>query len=81
MILIQHPFKMVYDETGHLIEVILAAEDFLTYLRSVMVENDWETVPPHLQDAIDRMLIDEVRIEKETALDLDTVLASDESGR
>ena len=81
MILIQHPFKMVYDETGHLIEVILAAEDFLTYLRSVMAENDWDTLPPHLQDAIDRMLIDEVRIEKETALDLDTVLASDESGR
>ncbi|NIT59768.1 MAG: hypothetical protein GWN00_27165 [Aliifodinibius sp.] len=81
MALIQHPLKMVYDDTGRLVEVILSAEDFLIYLRSIMAEADWETLPEHLQDAIDRMLIDEVRIEKETALDLDMVLADDENER
>jgi hypothetical protein len=77
MILIQHPPKMVYDEAGRLVEVILSAEDFRSYLRSLLTENDWETLPKHLQDTIDRMLIDEVRAEKETAFDLETVLADD----
>jgi hypothetical protein len=81
MVLIQHPFKMVYDETGHLVEVIVSAADFLAYLRSVQVESDWETLPVHVQDAIDRMLIDEVRAEKETTLDLDAVLLDDERSR
>ncbi len=35
------------------------------------------TLPRHLQDAIDRLLIDEVRGEREQALALDTVLAGD----
>jgi hypothetical protein len=43
-------------------------------LRSLAAEEEWETLPEHLQDAIDRLLIDEVRFEKETALDLETVL-------
>lgn len=81
MVLIQHPFKMVYDEAGRLVEVIVSAEDFLAYLRSVQAENDWETLPGHVQDAIDRILIDEVRAEKETALDLDAVLADAENSR
>lgn len=76
MVLLQHPFKMVYDESDSLVEVILSADDFLAYLRSIMVESDWETLPAPLQDAIDRMLIDEIRAEKETALDLDIVLAN-----
>ena len=75
MVLIQHPPKLVYDDAGHLVEVILSAEDFLAYLRKVAAETDWETLPAHLQDAIDRMLIDEVRAEKEMAFDLDAVLA------
>jgi hypothetical protein len=40
-------------------------------------EADWETLPAHLQDAIDRLLIDDVRTEKETAVDLSAVLAND----
>jgi hypothetical protein len=72
---------MVYDEAGHLVEVIVSAEDFLAYLRSVQMESDWDTLSEHVQDAIDRMLIDEVRAEKETALDLDAVLVEDENSR
>jgi hypothetical protein len=78
MVLMSNPPKLVYDESGHLIEVIFPASDYLAYLRSVAEEEDWESLPAHLQDAIDRLLIDDVRTEKETAVDLMTVLANDE---
>ncbi|MEW5988528.1 MAG: hypothetical protein AB1791_18015 [Chloroflexota bacterium] len=74
-VLIQHPPKMVYDNDGRLIEVILAAEDFRAYLRSLAGQTDWAKLPTYLQDAIDRMLIDEVRHEKEAAFDLEVVLS------
>jgi hypothetical protein len=73
--LIEHYPKMVYDENGRLVEVILAAEDFSTYLRWLARQVDWESLPEPLQDAIDRLLIDEVRGEKGAARDLDSVLA------
>ncbi len=79
MDLIQAPPKMVYDNGGDLVEVILSADDFRTYLRTLMAQADWETLPPHLQDAIDRLLLDEVRSEKHQALALETVLAGDET--
>jgi len=44
--------------------------DYLAYLRALAAETDWEILPSHLQDAIDQMLVDEVRSEKELALDL-----------
>ncbi len=75
MILIEHPPKMVYNEQGHLIEVILSANDFRAYLNSLRKENDWDPLPKHLQDAIDIMLIDEVRSEKASARDLNAVLS------
>ena len=74
MVHIKRPPKLVYDESGRLVEVILSAEDYIAYLRSLAAEEEWETLPEHLQDAVDRLLIDEVRYEKETALDLETVL-------
>ncbi len=74
MVLIKHPPKFIYDDSGHLVEVILAAEDFMAYLRAIAADEDWETLPVYLQDAVDRLLIDEVRIEKDSALDLETVL-------
>lgn len=79
MSLIQAPPKMVYDNGGDLVEVILSADDFRTYLRTLMAQADWETLPHHLQDAIARLLIDEVRNEKPQALALETVLAGDET--
>jgi hypothetical protein len=77
MVLMTNPPKLVYDESGRLIEVILTAGDYLAYLRSLADEMDWESLPAHLQDAIDRMLIDDVRNEKETAVDLDAVLTDE----
>ncbi len=74
MVLIKNPPKLVYDDSGRLVEVILSAEDFTAYIRSLMAEEDWETLPEHLRDAVDRLLIDDVRNEKKNAFDLDAVL-------
>lgn len=76
MLLIETPPKMVYDNTGKLIEVILSAQDYLAYLRMVAAESDWEALPPHLQDAIDRFMIDEVRDERTAAFDLEEALSA-----
>ncbi|VAW40535.1 hypothetical protein MNBD_CHLOROFLEXI01-2349 [hydrothermal vent metagenome] len=79
MVLMESPPKLVYDDSGHLVEVILLAEDYMAYLRNLAAEADWETLPPHLQDAIDRLLIDDVRSEKEDAIDLETLFADSAS--
>ena len=79
MVIMANPPKLVYNDEGRLIEVILSAEDYLAYLRGVMAEEDWETLPPHLQDAIDRMLIDEVRMADEETFDLEALLADSEA--
>ena len=73
MVLISHPPKFVYDSSGRLVEVILSAEDFTAYLRELSAKEDWETLPEYLQDAVDRLLIDEVRIEKDSAEDIENV--------
>ncbi len=75
MPMIQAPPKMVYNSGGDLVEVILSADDFRTYLRTLLAESDWEALPPHLQDAVDRLLIDDVRGEKQQAIALEAVLA------
>lgn len=79
MILMANPPKLVYDDEGRLIEVILSAEDYLAYLREVAAEADWESLPPHLQDAVDQLLIDEARAAGEETVDLETLLADTES--
>lgn len=73
MLVISSPPKMVYDDAGHLIEVILSADDYRKYLRAVASEADWETLPSYIQDAIDQMLIDEARKEKAFAVDFDSL--------
>lgn len=74
MVIFRHPPKFVHDDSGQLIEVIVAAEDFLAYLRYLAAETDWETLPEHLQDLIDGMIIDEILSEREEPLDLDAAL-------
>ena len=79
MLLMANPPKLVYDDEGRLVEVILSAEDYPTYLRGIVAEEDWESLPAHLQDAIDRMLIDEVRLANEEIFDLDVILTDSEA--
>ncbi len=79
MVIMANPPKLVYDDEGRLIEVIFSAEDYLAYLRGIAAEEDWESLPPHIQDAIDRMLIDEVRRADEETFELKVLLADSEA--
>ncbi len=49
-------------------------DDFLTFLRTIAKHSDWENLPEYLQDAIDRLLIDEVRNEKNDAVDFEELM-------
>jgi hypothetical protein len=53
------PPKMVYDQQGEMVEVILSYQDYRTFLRALAAYADWEELPPYLQDAVDCMLADE----------------------
>lgn len=44
-------------------EVILSLEDYKAFLRVLATHMDWETLPPYLQDSIDRLLIEEAKAE------------------
>lgn len=59
--------KLVYDNQGLLIEVILSADDYRAYLSTLAHDADWETLPAHLQDAVDLFLVDEVRSQERDA--------------
>jgi len=41
------------------VEVILSYDDYARFLRILAAHADWETLPPYLQDAIDRVLADD----------------------
>lgn len=79
MVLITQTPKFVYDDSGRLVEVIFSAETYISYLRDIAAQEDWETLPPVLQDAIDRLLIEEVRMADEGLVDLDELLAETDS--
>ena len=79
MVLMANPPKLVYDDEGHLIEVILSAADYLAYLRGIAAQEDWESLPAHLQDAIDRMLIAEVRSANEETFALEDLSPDSEA--
>ena len=55
--------KWVYDDSGEIIEVILGYDDFKTLLQKIARETDWETLPLHLQDAVDALLMEEANEE------------------
>jgi hypothetical protein len=58
------PPKIVYDQQGKMVEVILSYQDYKTFLRALAAHADWEELPPYLQDAVDEMLADEAREEQ-----------------
>lgn len=58
-----HSPRWVYDDSGEIVEVILDYRDYRTLLRKLAKETDWETLPRHLQDAIDAMLMEEAEAE------------------
>ena len=74
MLLLEQPPKMVFAPNGELVEVTISASAYRSYLRYIAENTDWDALPVHLQDAIDSMLIDEVRSEKTSVLDFTSIL-------
>ena len=66
--------KWVYDDVGEVIEVILEYDDFKILLQKVARETDWETLPRHLQDVVDAMLMEEASGENSEILPLRDLL-------
>ncbi len=57
------PPKMVHNDQGETVEVILSYDDYKTFLRFLADYVDWELLPSYLQDAIDHLLAEEARAE------------------
>lgn len=58
------PPKMVYNDQGETVEVILSYADYKTFLHFLADYVDWELLPPYLQDAVDHLLAEEARLEQ-----------------
>jgi hypothetical protein len=71
------PPKMVQNDRGEIVEVILSYADYKNFLQFLADYVDWELLPSYLQDAVDHLLAEEARIEQgdETPTSLAKVLA------
>lgn len=69
------PPRLVSDERGQVVEVILNYADYERFLRVLAQHADWETLPPYLQDAIDNLLADEAIAEEGSSIPLHQALA------
>lgn len=57
------PPKIVHNDRGEKVEVILNYDDYMAFLRFLADYVDWEILPGFLQDAVDHMLAEEARAE------------------
>jgi len=57
------PPKIVHNDRGERVEVILSYEDYETFLHFLADHVDWELLPGFMQDAVDYMLAEEARAE------------------
>jgi hypothetical protein len=69
-----YPPRLIYDEEGKVIGVILAYSDYQTFLRVLARHADWESLPDYLQDAIDHLLADEALHEDGSSIPLEELL-------
>ena len=58
------PPKMVHNERGETVEVILNYEDYKGFLQLLADYVDWEAMPGYLQDMVDHVLAEEARLEQ-----------------
>ena len=68
---------MVYGSEGQPVEVILSIDDYRAYLRDLARNYDWELLPEHLQDAVDKMLMDESRENDEELIPFEQVMSGE----
>jgi hypothetical protein len=71
---VHNPPRFVSDATGRAVEVVLSYSDYEELLRLLARHADWETLPHHLQDAIDNLLADDALAEEGQALPLHQAL-------
>jgi predicted nuclease of predicted toxin-antitoxin system len=64
------PPKMVHNDQGETVEVILSYDDYKTLLRFLADYVDWELLPSYLQDAVDHLLAEEARAEPGASIPL-----------
>ena len=64
------PPKIVHNDRGEKVEVILSYDDYTTFLRFLADYVDWELLPGFLQDAVDHMLAEEARAEPAESIPL-----------
>jgi hypothetical protein len=57
------PPKMVHNDRGETVEVILSYDEYKAFLRFLADYVDWASLPGYLQDAIDHLLAEEARAE------------------
>ena len=69
------PPRLVSDEKGQIVEVILGYEEYRNLLRLLAKHADWDTLSPPIQDAIDNFLADEAMAEEGEAIPLRQALA------
>jgi hypothetical protein len=69
------PPRLVSDEKGQIVEVILGYEEYRNLLRLLAKHADWDTLSPSIQDAIDNFLADEALAEEGEAIPLRQALA------
>ncbi len=69
-----HAPRKIFDESGNAVEVILDYEDYCVLLRKLAQETDWSTLPRHLQDLVDGMLMDESAAETGDAIPLTDIV-------
>ncbi len=58
------PPKMVQNDRGEIVEVILSYADYKAFLHFLAEYVDWESLPSYLQDAVDHLLAEEAKIEQ-----------------
>jgi hypothetical protein len=58
------PPKMVHNDQGETVEVILSYDDYKSFLRFLADYVDWESLPSTLQDEVDHLLAEEAREEQ-----------------
>jgi hypothetical protein len=64
------PPKIVHNDRGEKVEVILSYDDYTTFLRLLADYVDWELLPGFLQDAVDHMLAEDSRAEPAESISL-----------
>jgi hypothetical protein len=64
------PPKMVHNDQGEIVEVILSYDDYKTFLRFLANYVDWELLPSYLQDAVHHLLAEEARAESGESIPL-----------